>query len=78
MSAEDRTLNGKITRIESDESETATCDIETGWSETFGAIKREIVQLMSLLGYFSQEKSNISRSHSSEKYDQLDESRKAR
>ena len=66
MSAEDRSLNGKIIWIGSDEPETAAGDIETGWSETFVAIKREIVHLMSWLGYFSQEKSNISQSHSSE------------
>ena len=69
MSAEDLSLNGKIIRTGSDESETAAGDVETGLSETFVAIKREIVQLMSLSGYFiSQEKINISRSHSSEKY----------
>ena len=37
MSAEDWSLNGKITRAESDESETAAGD-ETGCSETFVAI----------------------------------------
>ena len=42
------------------------------------AIKRKIVELMSLSGYFSRKKSDLRRSHSSEKYDQLDESRKAR
>ena len=40
--------------------------------------KGEIVELMSLSGYFSREKSNLSGSHSSEKYDQWDERRKAR
>ena len=77
MSAEDWSLNGKITRTGSDESETAAGD-ETGCSVAFVAIKREIVELISLSGYFSWEKSNLRRSHSSEKYDQLDESRKAR
>ena len=37
MSAEDWSLNGKITRTESDESETAAGD-ETGCPETFVAI----------------------------------------
>ena len=66
MSAEDWSLNGKITRTGSDESETAPGD-ETGFSETFVAIKREIVELISLSGCFSREKGNLKRSHSSEK-----------
>ena len=69
--------NGKITRTASDESETAAGD-ETGWSENFVAMKREMVEWMSLSEYFSRKKGNLRRSHSSEKYDQLDESRKAR
>ena len=55
MSAEDWSLNCKITRIGSDESETAAGD-ETGWSEMFVAIKREIVELLSLPGYLNRKK----------------------
>ena len=55
MSAEDWSLNCKITRTGSDESETAAGD-ETGWSETFVAIKREIVELLSLPGCLSRKK----------------------
>ena len=58
MSAEDWSVNGKIPRTGSDESETADGD-ETGWSETFVAIKRKIVELRSLSGYFSRKKSNL-------------------
>ena len=47
MSAEDWSLNGKITRTGSDKSETAAGD-ETGLSETFVAIKRETVGLIVL------------------------------
>ena len=47
MSAEDWSLNCKITQTGSDESETAAGD-KTSWSETFVAIKPEIVELMSL------------------------------
>ena len=39
MSAEDLSLNGKITRTGSDESETAAGDIEAGLSETFSGNK---------------------------------------
>ena len=47
MSAEDWSLNGKITRTGSDVSETAAGD-ETSLSETCVAIKPEIVELLSL------------------------------
>ena len=69
MSAEDLSLNGKITRTGQMNQKQPRVILKQVYQKRSVAIKREIVKLMSLSGYFiSEEKINISRSHSSEKY----------
>ena len=76
MSAEDWSLNGKITRKGhmNQKQPRAMKQVD----QKFVAIKREIVELMSFSGYLSREKVVYDDGIPSEKYVQLDESRKAR